>query len=92
MGKLLVILRYVFFVFSADIKESRRHIHITDGTGIKARLCKFWIEPKIEMEYNYGFKEKELTQIKRYVVENIMLINGQLDKFYKGKKIIVIKK
>jgi hypothetical protein len=92
MGKLLLIFKYVFFVFSADIYENRRHIHITDASGIKDRLCKFWLEPKIELVYNYGFKERELTQIRKCMVENKVLLNVQLDKFYKGEKITIIKK
>ncbi|MBL8017277.1 MAG: DUF4160 domain-containing protein, partial [Ignavibacteria bacterium] len=55
MGKLLIFAKYVFFVFSSDINEKRRHIHVRDKEGEMNRLCKFWIEPVVEVAYNYDF-------------------------------------
>ena len=34
MGKLLIFLKYVFFVFSRDVNENGKHIHVTDKKGI----------------------------------------------------------
>ncbi len=40
MGKLLIYLKYVFLVFSADIKEKRMHVHVRDSKGRLTNLCK----------------------------------------------------
>lgn len=92
MGKLLIYLRYVFLVFSSDIKEKRRHVHVRDSKGKLTNLCKFWLEPKIEMEYNYGFSKTELNEIEKLIKENEKLLNKQLISFYKGQKVKAIRK
>ena len=92
MGKLLVLLRYVFYVYSADVKETRRHVHATDKKRNIERICKFWIEPKIEIEYNYGFSKKELTDIEKLTANNIAILNKQLHVFYSRKKVKSITK
>ena len=92
MGKLLVLLRYVFYVYSADVKETRRHVHVTDKKRNIERICKFWIEPKIEIEYNYGFSKKELNDIEKLIESNIDILNKQLDIFYSRKKVKSITK
>ena len=92
MGKLLVFLKYVFFVFSSDIKENRRHIHVTDKKGDVERICKFWVEPEIKLEYNIGFSSKEINEIEKMIRSNIDLIEIQLDLFYSGKRVASIYK
>jgi len=87
LGKLIVFAKYVIFVFSSDINEKRKHIHVRDKAGKIKRLCKFWIEPEIDIEYNYGFRDFELNEIKSLITENIDIINKQLDKFYAGNKV-----
>lgn len=82
----------MFFVFSADINEKRKHIHIRDNKGHYTHLCKFWMEPVIELEYNYGFAETELNEIKRLAEQNKKLLLKQLALFYKGKPVKAIKK
>ena len=68
MGKLLIYLKYVFLVFSSDIHEKRKHVHVRDNKGHYTNLCKFWLEPKIEVEYNYGFSKKELNEIEKLII------------------------
>ena len=92
MGKLLILSKYIFLVFSADINEKRRHIHITDKKGNLEKLCKYWLEPEIVLEYNYGFNEKELNKIKKLIKDNFVIINNQLDKFFSGEPVKSIKK
>jgi hypothetical protein len=92
MGKLLICLKYVFLVFSADIKEKRKHVHVRDSKGRLTNLCKFWMEPKIEIEYNYGFTQKELNEIEKLVNGNKEVLLKQLNQFYKGKQIKAIRK
>ncbi len=53
----LLINGYDFFFYS--LEETRRHIHIEKGD----KEAKFWLEPKIELAYNYGFNTKELKII-----------------------------
>jgi hypothetical protein len=74
-------------VFSSDINEKRRHVHVRDKAGKLNRLSKFWIEPNIKLEKNDGFSVKELNEIRKLVLENRDLINKQLDDFYAGKKV-----
>lgn len=92
MGKLFICLKYVFFVFSSDINEKRKHVHIHDKNKRLTNLCKFWIEPSVKLAYNYGFSKKELNEIKILVIENEKILLGQLKKFHDGKKIKAIKK
>ncbi|MBI2969034.1 MAG: DUF4160 domain-containing protein [Bacteroidetes bacterium] len=92
MGKLLIYFRYVFFVFSSDVHETRRHVHIKER-GNKNKLCKFWLEPEIELEYNYGFHRKEIIAIEKLVKEYFNDIISQLFIFYSGKRVkLIIKK
>ena len=92
MGKLLIFLKYVFFIFSSDINESRRHIHITDKKSDIERICKFWIEPVIELEYNIGFSKKEIKEIEKILLSNISIVNSQLNLFYTHKRVKAINK
>ena len=87
MGKLIIFAKYVLFVFSSDINESRRHIHVRDRSSKLNNLCKFWIEPKIEIAQTLGFNKTELNEIRKLIIIHKELINSQLDKFYAGKKI-----
>lgn len=92
MGKLIVFLKYVFFVFSSDVNESRRHVHATDKKRDLERICKFWIEPKIELEYNIGFSSKEIKEIEKMLRVNLSDVKSQLDLFYHYKKVKAITK
>jgi hypothetical protein len=87
LGKLIIFSKYVLFVFSGDINEKRKHVHIRDKAGKINRLCKFWIEPKIELENNFGFNDSEINEIRKLIESNINIINLQLKKFYAGKKV-----
>ncbi|TAL61267.1 MAG: DUF4160 domain-containing protein [Bacteroidetes bacterium] len=92
MGKLLIFLKYVFYVYSSDVKENRRHVHVTDKKRDIERICKFWIEPKIELHENIRFSEKELNEIEKLVRTNIKTLNEQLDVFYTQKTVKSINK
>ena len=90
MGKLIIFLRYVFFLFSSDINEKRKHIHVRDRKGRITNLCKFWLEPVVEMEYNHGFTAKEIIEIQKLVIENYDVILQQVTKFHSGKPVKAI--
>ena len=91
MPKLLIIGKFAFTVFSADIEEKRRHIHIISKKGRKYRVAKIWIEPDIEVKDPGDFSETEINKILKLIKENIILLNRQLDDFNTGKKVKPIK-
>jgi hypothetical protein len=91
MGKLLLILRYVFLLFSSDKEEGRKHIHVTDTSSDNERLCKYWLEPTIQLAYNKGFRPKELTQIERLLIQHREILDVQIDLFLAGKRVTSIR-
>lgn len=94
MGKLLILVKYIFLIYSPDIFEIRRHIHVTRNVAGYKRSCKFWMIPKVELDENKkgDFTEIELREIKRLIEENKDLILRQLQLFYDGKPVKSIKK
>jgi hypothetical protein len=91
MPKLLVVKWLEFFVFSGDIKEQRRHVHLASRTGKSRDIAKFWLEPEIEVDFKGGFTNKEANEIKKVIAEHLDILNEQLDKFFAGKKVDYIK-
>ena len=94
MGKILVLLRYVFLIYSVDIAETRRHIHVTHNVAGYKKSCKFWLEPETMLDENKkgDFTETELKEIRKLIEENKKLILQQLELFYQGKLVKSIKK
>jgi hypothetical protein len=86
MGKILILLKYVFLVYSADINELRKHIHVTYNVAGYKKSCKFWLEPKVELDENKKgfFSEIELREIEKLIENNKEIILQQLNLFYKG--------
>ena len=66
MGKLLIVSKYIFLIYSADIFETRKHIHVTYNYRGFKKSCKFWLEPEVRLdESNRGdFSDKELRELK----------------------------
>ncbi len=76
---------YTFKIFSNE--EERKHIHVVKGDC----EAKFWLEPIIELAYNYGFNNKELKKITQIITiygdnfksnlqptsVNVLMINAQ---------------
>jgi hypothetical protein len=52
-------------VFFFSREESRMHVHV-ESAGAEA---KFWIEPEIELDENFGFPDHELGRILRLLRE-----------------------
>jgi hypothetical protein len=94
MGKLLILARYIFLVYSTDIYEKRKHIHVTYSQSGFKRSCKFWMEPTIELDENKkgDFSETELNEIKKLIEENKKIIMEQLELFYHSKPVKAIRK
>jgi hypothetical protein len=56
--------------YSFDLRE-RRHVHVS-----RERIeCKAWIENSIELAWNRGFSETEISDILRMIESNLKLIN-----------------
>jgi len=69
---------YRFFFFSRQ--ETRIHIHISSQNG----EAKYWIEPEIELAKNFGFNEKQLNEIKRFITEQENEIIDAWSKHFKS--------
>ena len=50
-------IHYDFFFYSKE--ENRKHIHVEKGD----HEAKVWLEPMIEVAYNYGFSSREIKFI-----------------------------
>ncbi len=94
MGKILILLKYVFLIYSIDINEVRRHIHVTRNVAGYKKSCKFWLEPRIELdEYKKGdFSAIELREIEKLIQVNKEVILDQLKLFYSGELVKSIRK
>lgn len=60
-----------FYFFSRE--ERRGHVHVQHAEG----EAKFWLEPAIEVEGNYGLKP-------RYLAEALELVKENADDFRKA--------
>ena len=94
MGKILIVLRYVFLIYSVDINEARKHIHVTRNVAGYKKSCKFWLEPEIEIDENKNgdLNEIEIREVKKLLEENKQVILQQLALFYDGQQVKAIKK
>jgi len=55
---------YRFFTWSKE--EERKHVHVVHEN----KQCKFWLEPKIEIAENTGFRKVELNEIFKIITKN----------------------
>lgn len=94
MGKLLIISKYVFLIYSIDIYERRKHIHVTYNYRGFKRSCKFWLEPEIGIDENKraDFTNQELREIEILIRENKDLLINQLNLFYNKRTVKAIRK
>ena len=68
---------YQFFFFSRE--ENRMHIHVYSAEG----EAKFWLEPVIALENNYGFNIKQLKEIQKIIEEHKDEIEKSWKKHFK---------
>lgn len=94
MGKILILFKYVFLIYSVDVLELRKHIHVTHNVSGYKKSCKFWLEPEVELDENKkgDFTNVELREIEKLVIENKGILLRQLDFFYAGKQVKSIRK
>lgn len=76
MPTVLFISGYRFFFYSNEGFEPM-HIHIEKGDSV----AKFWLEP-LELEYNYGFKARELRDLYILIEENIESLKQKWNEYF----------
>ena len=59
---------YRLFFFSRE--EARMHVHVSCGDG----EAKFWLDPEIELAYNYNLKRKQLREIETIIEQHVQEI------------------
>ncbi len=69
---------FVFKVFSRE--EVRKHIHIEKDNN----KAKVWLEPKIELAKNKGFKKHDINKILKIVKENASNFKEQWNRYFGG--------
>ena len=67
---------YRFYFYSYDCGEPR-HMHV-DREKMSA---KFWLDPDVSLEENYGFSRKELRDIEHIMRENLETLRDEWDAF-----------
>jgi hypothetical protein len=94
MGKLLIVSKYIFLIYSTDIYETRKHIHVTYNYRGFKRSCKFWIEPGIVIDESKrgDFTDRELNEIETLIYENKEILINQLILFYNKYPVKAIRK
>lgn len=65
MPKLVKYGKYVFLIYSADLSENRKHIHVEARKGRFRKSAKFWLEPDVELGDSGDFTIRELKIILR---------------------------
>ena len=73
-------------IFSSDLSEKRKHIHIEARKGRFRKSAKFWLEPEIELVDPGDFRKKEINELLNLVKANKAIIESQIRKFLSGKK------
>lgn len=68
---------YRFFFFSRE--ENRMHIHVYSAEG----EAKFWLDPMIALENNYGFNIHQLREIQKIIGEHKNEIEKSWKKHFK---------
>ena len=67
---------YRFYFYSYDCSEPR-HMH----ADRENRSAKFWLDPDVLLDANYGYGRKELRDIERIMRENLELLRNAWDEF-----------
>ena len=93
MGKLLILTKYIFLIYGSDIRETRRHIHVTYANRGYKRSGKFWLEPEVAIDPNKTgeFTGKELREIEKLIHQNKDVLLAQLDRFYSNETVTAIR-
>ena len=74
--RVLLIQGYDFFFYSKE--ENRKHIHVEKGEN----EAKVWLEPTIEIAYNYGFSPREIKFILQIIERHEREIHKRWNKHF----------
>jgi hypothetical protein len=79
MPKVFIWRGYRFHFFSNEGNPTEPcHIHIQKDRN----RAKFWLEPIISLEYNYGFSVKELNKFHKVIEENSETIKNKWYEYF----------
>lgn len=94
MGKVLILSKYIFLIYSSDIHERRRHIHVTYNRSGFKRSCKFWLETEIALDAlkKGEFTTIELNEIEKLLREHKNELFAQLELFYANLPVKALRK
>lgn len=76
MPTIFIINGFRFYFFSNEGSEPV-HVHIEKGDN----TAKFWLEP-IELAYSYGFNSKEISRIRKLIIDNIETIKTKWNEHF----------
>jgi hypothetical protein len=65
-----------FYFFSRE--EPRPHVHVQHADG----EAKFWIEPTVELNRNYGLKWSDVADAEKIIVEHLDEIRSAWGKHF----------
>lgn len=91
MSKILIIYGYVLLVYAGDIIETRKHVHVESKKGRFRNTAKFWLEPEVELADSGNFSDTELNLIQKLIENNRDLIISQIEKFFQGQNVKIIR-
>ncbi len=78
MPTVLIVNGFRFYFYSNENDEAI-HIHIEKAEG----NAKYWLVPKMEEEYSYGFTVKQRKEIKEIISKNINELITAWDDYFK---------
>ena len=90
MPKLLIIRQFIFLLFSADVRENRKHIHVEVRKGKRRYVAKFWLEPAIELIEKGNLSSTEANDAKKLIEKNYHLLLKQIAVVLRGDKVKTI--
>jgi len=80
---------WIFVIYGTDMNENRMHIHV--GKKATFKLCKIWLEPKIEISDVGELSQKQQNEVLEIVKAYKNELIKQWKDFVNGKNIKVIK-
>ena len=80
---------WIFLFYNTDFQENRAHVHV--GKRDTNRLCKIWLEPRIELAAQGDLTTTQVNEVIRIATEYKDILLRQWNAFKKGKVIRMIK-
>ena len=78
-----------FLFYNTDFHENRAHVHV--GMRNMDKLCKIWLEPKVELARQGDLSDAQTKEVLRIADEYRSKLLSQWDLFKSGKTIRIIK-